>query len=666
MGDSVGLVDAVKRFAGMEGPEAPPQKTPEPVELFARVAQYELRKSGLRRKWKQADAYYEGMHWVDWSESYQSYVRPPKKRRDTQAVINLYQSYVSTLVSMLCGSEPIPSATPRSDSPLDGQRAQHANALLRHKWKEANVQDATEGVTLGGVLHGNGFFKVYWETGDKIGQPIVDPESNKIVGYTGRCCVEAVSAYCVGWNDTVAFDRSPWVYQQSVYTPEDIYSKFGVEVEPDAFPEDTAYGGIARMDGGSKGSNPPGVGVVEWWERPGPKRVNGLHMICTKNKVLYEGPLAVENPWPMYHFGMDKSSAGPWYRTPFGDAIPLSQALDRVVSDILDAIPAAMYPGMLRKKDQTLKMDRAPGAIGEWDGPVGATPPQQINNQKIEAWTVGVPDLIQKWLELVTGLPAMMLGQAPFSRASARALGALQEQTTKRFANVAVRLSRCLCDVGVAMLELHRMYGPMEECVAVAGDDGRLTTIRVMRDGFGYQNLDLDPSEVNATSKWAMMEQMERWLQYKAIDPKQFQQALRQLHPQLKLLDPDRLDKAWATRNLEQIKAGVVPTAKSPMNFAVHFETTAEYAKTAEWLEGDWPAEAIQAMDAHLAQLQGLIAPSAPPVGPDGAVQGAATTTPGTPGPTPSPGLQGVAPELNGGLNPPGVNQAEEGSIAGM
>ncbi len=681
MADSI-----LDKFRGLSMVQDAPETNP--ADLFAKADAVYVRKSRMQLDWRKNMAFAAGQQWLGLQSEGTTAATwttiPQASWRTTQATVNFYQSFLKIMISMLTRNQPVPYAEPPGDNPGDVEAARISTALLRYIWDHIQVQDATERVVQWGGLAGNGFFKVYWDhsagdktyqkptgnmvpTGevDEMGQPVMEEEYEE--AKYGLPVVEVIPPFCVGWNDTVTLDKSPWCYHQGVYTTDEVYNLYGVEVEANANPEDIQAGGVVRYDTTVKGSTKPlGVEVLDWYERPCRKYPEGRHVVCTRKQVLLDDPWPNDAVWPLYHFGLDTVAGSPWCRTPFSDATAINAEINRMVSDVMDNTTKRTHKSWMAAKGQMQgPLNVGPGKQYTWDPQAapGAPVPQQISVDSLEPWVLNFIDACIGYMERVIGISGVMQGQAQFSRQSGRQSAQFIEQTTNSWANCAIRLGRTLENVGVALLELWRRYGPPDTTVKIVGNDGMEAYAVATQDSFAYGCLKVRMDDVMATSRYAKMEMFERWLQYQALDPKLFMQKARELFPEIGDLDSSRLDRAWARRNIDLMKNGEQPPEpRPPMDFGVHFEETAEYMKTAEYFT--LPPQSQEILRSYLDALHVFVAP---PEAAGGVPGPESSSGGGIPGPTSSPpGPVGVPPEMAGSTNPPGVDLGEEATLGAM
>lgn len=634
------------------------------VEVFRDVDAAEGRKQILSQRWKEVIAFFHNEQWIQYSATSKNFIQY-KRTRGSQVTINIVQSHAAAIVGMLTQGKPIPSAEPFSGLPSDEERAKFTDALIQHISDICKMTTGLENAALWEVLTGTCFAKTYWDS--DIGPTEIGEDG--LPHRVGQLCIDMLSPFSVGFCDTTTFEKSPWIYHYAIFTPQEIERRFpdAGEIEPDAYPEDSVNGGVIRFDVSKGDTDPSGVSVAEWWERPCNKYPDGKHIICTRKKVLLDEAWPGSAPWPITMCILFPVPGSPWGDTTIRPLLPAQKALNYTVSEIIDHISLAANPGMMSKKGTILPgQKRAPGANIEYDNRPGEPVPQPFPSGQLDAWVIQTPKMILDWCEAISRVSGIIQGQTPFSRISGRTVAYLTENAGKNFGNPAERFIQFIKDIYFNALELWRKYGPLEESLKICGNDGVYAWREFKREDISYRTLKLTESQVLVGSKTARQEQMERWMQNKVIDPGEFRTLMSKTGLIPDDIDVQSLDKAWARRNIDQLKQGVMPEYKKYMMLQTHYDETAKYMKSAEFF--DKPPEIQSVFEQYLDYLVAQINPPQPTAGtvpgqpgqpqPSGASQEA-----GTPGPI--PGMQGAPPDLNGSTNNPGVDNAEEGALAG-
>jgi len=636
---------------------------PTATEVFKRIDAAKGRMQVLFQRWKEVIAFFHNEQWIQYSPTSKNFVQYHRSR-GSQVTINVVASHASAIVGMLTQGKPIPSCEPLSGLPSDEERAKFSDALLQHIWDLTKMTVQLEVAALWMVLTGTVFCKTYWDP--DIGP--VDLDEFDVPERTGQIVNDILPPFSVGFCDTTTFEKSPWIYHNGIYTPEELERRFpdAGEIKADAYPEDSINGGVIRFDVTKGGNTPTGVEVAEWWERPCRKHPEGLHTICTRTKVLLTEGWPDTAPWPITMCILFPVPGSPWGDTTIRPLVPAQKALNYTVSEIIDHISLAANPGLLSKKGTVApNQKRGPGTNLEYDTRPGDSPPVQFSAGHLDEWVIQTPKMILDWCEAISRVSGIIQGQTPFSRISGRTVAYLTENAGKNFGNPAERFIQFIKDIAVADLELWRKHGPYEESLKICGNDGVYAWREFKREDISYRSLKLTESQVLIGSKTARQETLERWAQNKWVDPAEFRTLMSKSGLIPDDVDVQSLDKAWARRNIDLLKQGQMPEFKKYMMLQTHYDETAKYMKSAEFFSLSPDIQAF--FEQYLDQLATQIQPPAPPPGAPGQPQPSGPSPEnGVPGPIPSQGGQGVAPDLNGSTNNPGLNQAEEGQLSGM
>ena len=639
------------------------EEEPTAAEVFKKIDAAEGRKQVLAQRWKEMLAFYHNEQWIQYSPTSRNFVQYHRSR-GSQVTINVVASHAAAIVGMLTQGKPIPTCEPLSGLPSDEERAKFSDALLQHIWDVTKMTTNLEIAALWAVLTGTAFAKNYWDP--DVGEVTFDEEG--LPQKSGEPKTDILPPFSVGFCDTTSFEKSPWIYHYAIYTPEEVEKRFpdAGEIKPDAFPEDSLNGGVIRFDVTKGGNTPTGVSVAEWWERPSRKAPDGKHIICTRGKILLDEPWPEAAPWPIRQLILFPVPGSPWGDTTIRPLIPAQKALNYTVSEIIDHISLAANPGLLSKKGTVPPgQKRGPGANVEYDTRPGDPAPIQFSPGKLDEWVIQMPKMILDWCEAISRVTGIIQGNTPFSRISGRTVAYLTENAGKNFGNPAERFIQFLKDVAMDHLELWRNHGPYTESLKIAGNDGVYSWREFKRDEISYRSLKLEESQVLVGSKTARQETLERWAQNQWIAPDEFRTLMSRSGLIPADVDVQALDKAWARRNIDGLRNGMMPELKKHMMFPTHYEVTASYMKSAEFF--DLAPEIQAAFEDYLDQLSFQMQPPMPPPGTPGEPQPSGPSPEsGVPGPVPSQGGQGAPPDLNGSTNPPGVDMAEEGTLSGM
>ena len=681
--------------------------------LFDRLDRLRLRRAKTVRDWKEAIAYFVGEQWISFQAA-TAYIGqftdlPVSRTGSTRVVLNKYQRNSLAIVGLLTSGKPIPETVPVSSNSSDVEAARGTNLLLRHLWQLCVVQDAIEDVVSWAVQAGNGFWKIYWDhdAGKMVPNPALAPyaidDATGIATHNetgervpaellgepnvpeGQLCVDSVSPFCVFWDDKVPFAKSMWLIQHSVEDADVLEERFGVQLKPDAWPEDLQHGGVVRFDVQRKGADATGVETMEFWHKPCRKYPEGMHLIAAKQRKepLYQGTWEQGRPWPIIHFGFTKVPGSPLFLSPMKAYIPAQQLTNRLYSNIADHITTAGNPSVMGtdRQFQGQNWSPGPGKILKYThDPDAPQVPVVIDLTPQPEWVMKFLEQLDTEGQRVSGVSDAFVG-ATDGEDSGRAISYKVERTSRNFANAAGRLVQCLYDVGIAMLELWRVHGPAQQTIRVMGADGQAAFLDFTRDQISYATLHMDESSVLVGSRIALVEMAQTWLQYGAISPEEFRQFATMPGLSLQSMDIWADDKAWARRNIVVLKnGGPAPFQVFYENHSVHYEEWATWMKSPEFFNLDPNIQATAT--AYLQDLYDTIQQSQqqpPPQnggdanGASGGAQPASPTPPGGGSPggatssaaAPSPLQPQVgAPGQGGPGNVPGAESAQKARMA--
>lgn len=523
---------------------------------LARIRLAESQKARLREQWREAVYVYGGEQW------FSAIVggRPvPYLRADpgqSKAYLNIFQAYVNGAVSMLATGNILPEAVPINDRPESQQKADAVNNLLRYVWNlpEFGIREAVENALLWAVLTGNAFLQTVWDL--DAGEIYVEDETG--IRKVGCPKVVALSPFHVGWNTSVPLRESPWAYIAQALPVQDVVERFGLS-ESEA-PEPDATVGQMPLTSSVVHSEPEATGiktavmVYEYWERPSNVSPNGLYAVFTRDRLLYVGEWPTRI-MPLVHLKLYNAAGSNWGGTPFHQAIPVQQELNRVVSDVLDNASRINAPSVLAPKG-TLPQPPTfkPAAKIEYEVKPGQPTPVVTQIPALPQWVIPFIDRLVHHFEQVTGVQAVIFGEAPFSRVSGRTYSLMLEQVSRQYFLPAQRLAYALCDVARQVIELWQRFGPREVSVRIAPDQPEVLINAGLLDG--PHLLNLTPTDVLSVSKQTKINELKELVQLGILKADQFLELAADLGVDYRRADTSYPDRQFVRRFIVRVKSG--------------------------------------------------------------------------------------------------------------
>ena len=461
--------------------------------LVKRVDELIRQREVMERQWKLNLSFYKGKQYVFYNRRSRRIESLPtddgdKPRYRVRMVANQIAPLSISLLARLTKTKPTFFATPASASYEALKATEVAETLLEFWWDKLSLAEKREEAILWGIICGNGFWKVSWDTsvGSSIklmvspdGQPILSPmmehffrqellksnmdpaEFEKEV-FEGEIRLDVLAPFDVLLDDTAqVFEDCKYAFCMHPMSPNEIKSRYGADLKANAinkYPDETLPN--SYMSGSNKTKE--NVRIVYYgYFIPTAANPEGRYVVFVKNPdiVLYD------SPWP-YPFKILPLVKFPGMRVPgqlydtsvVENAIPLQKELNRTLSQMIEYKNLTLKPQMLAPVGSLRqRMTDEPGAIFEYN-PVAGKIPEAIPLPGLPSYVFEhVQDLGQRIRETF-GLNEIMQGEVPPNVEAGIAIDLLQEAASDRHAPQILMLEKSLERAGNLMLQLAQKY----------------------------------------------------------------------------------------------------------------------------------------------------------------------------------------------------------------
>jgi len=476
--------------------------------LVKRVDELVRQRELLERQWKLNLAFFKGKQYVFYNRRSRRIESMPtddgdKPRYRVRLVANQIAPHTMSLLSRLTKTKPTFFATPGQASYEAIKATEVAETLLDFWWDKFNLAEKREEAIMWGIICGNGFWKVSWDTtvGSSIklminpqGQPILsplvehffrdeleksgmDPRMFEKEVFEGEIRVDVLAPFDVLLDDTAqVFEDCKYAICMHPMSSEEIYTRYGARLKANAvnqYPDETLPG-TYNMSAGKTKEN---VRVVYYgYFLPTADKPEGRYVVFVKSPdiVLYDGP------WP-YPFKMLPLVKFPGMRVPgqlydssvVEQAIPLQKELNRTLSQMIEYKNLTLKPQMLAPVGSLRqRMTDEPGAIFEYN-PVAGKVPEAIPLPGLPSYVFEhVQDLGQR-IRDTFGLNEILQGDVPPNVEAGVAIDLLQEAATDRHAPQILMLEKSLERAGNMMLQLAQKYYTEPRMLVINGAGSR-------------------------------------------------------------------------------------------------------------------------------------------------------------------------------------------------
>lgn len=491
--------------------------------LVKKFKEIERGRADLEREWKLNLEFYKGNQYSFFNKSSRRVETLPtddgdKPRFRIRLVSNQIMPGTSAMVAMLTKTKPTIWATPGTGSQASIRKAQAADDLFEYWWQHFGLhQKLVEALTWSTVT-GQGFWKITWDKyastsmkfllNPETGQPIVqddlqdafrfqleqagmDPAEFEKTVYLGDIRVEVMGPDRVYLDPYVTvFEDAQFAICKHGMTPEEIKTRWGKEIAPDAFPGEstlvTPFGNNAMREGGA---NPQLRNVFIGYFLPNAANKKGRYVVWT------EGPdmILQDGPWP-YPFRQLPLVKFPGVLNPnsvYDEAVvtqarPLQKELNRTVSQIVEYKNLTIKPRVWAPVGSlSQRLTNEPGAVYQFQ-PVGGLKPEVEKLPSMPPYVFEHLREIQNRLDRLFNLSAVGRGEVPPNVEAGVAIDLLQETAVDVMVPTIDRMNNALCRAGKIMLHLAKEYYIEPRLGRIMGPGG---AVRVRE----FKNSDIDP-----------------------------------------------------------------------------------------------------------------------------------------------------------------------------
>ncbi len=261
------------------------------------------------RTWWLSVAYYAGLQWVNWNETYTKLAdrKVPPWRRLYQA--NMIFPMVMRNFSKITADQTTPFVPPATIDRDDIKSARLAEKAIEHGIHVSNYDEARDDARLWALVCGSGFVKFTWNPSKG---PIVEQDGKAIP--LGEIEADVASPFSIRIPQNAATHKHlPWMIQITTRHMEYVHERWKDKakyVTPDStgarenFLEDRVQsivgirGFTSTLD---TEHEPNAVKIVEMWCRPFAGKPKGMHIIVANGVVLETQD---ENPYEEMGIGL--------------------------------------------------------------------------------------------------------------------------------------------------------------------------------------------------------------------------------------------------------------------------------------------------------------------------------------------------------------------------
>ncbi len=475
----------------------------------------------LERNWWGALLYHMGYQWVAYNTNARRWQQRKLSPSVPTPVTNLFRSTLDTIKSAIAQHEPRFLGTPTRDDPRSVAAAGSVDSHLKVILKEGGFRSARRRMLDWLILTGNAFKEVVWDDSEETGmEPLpmeqcqdcltefrpdeIDPDepvctncgSNMLAEMPeknvwvprGQIRFDTLSPFEVYLDPMIEeLEDQPMIMVVQSFTPEQIYQKWGEEMDQDATSSQSEMSTSHRENISSIGMNGgmPLGGVTDKEKRIVVYRAfikyhkdykKGAYIVMTAGgKLLEKVP---EYPWktrsgqgkkfyPLIHYRFGTVGGRAWGYTPADDLLPKQYQLNKAES-LFTLIMSRMANPVWMIPVNT-NPTRITGEIGiqiEYT-PVGAQAPSRVPGAEAPQSLVKYIEDVRNSFDELSGAFSAVRGRSLGTRTPVGTVQSLQERGFGRWATVFVGLEEGYEELARKGLEIWRQNSKTPRVMAI-------------------------------------------------------------------------------------------------------------------------------------------------------------------------------------------------------
>jgi hypothetical protein len=213
---------------------------------------------------------------------------------------------------------------------------------------------------------------------------------------------------------------------------------------------------------------------IEVWtlfHRPSHAVPDGRMMtFCGPDVILNDGPLPYRRI-PIFDFAPNDFLGTPWGYTPFHDVLSLQYALNSTLSTIVTNQSALGVQNVWVPAGSNLTWKEIVGGLNLVEG--GTQPPQALNLLNTKEETFKLLDLLNKMMELTSGINQVVRGDPEASLKSGAALALVQAQAVQFSSIIQQSFVKLTEDVATETIHQYQDHADLEHMVTITGAGNR-------------------------------------------------------------------------------------------------------------------------------------------------------------------------------------------------
>lgn len=428
----------------------------------------ETQSSGIRARWRKSWRYYYNKYFNDSVSSFAMSAVDIQRIGDegelTALSVNNYRNLLQHLLVMTTQNRPAMEVRASNSDSKSLTQAKLGNSILDYYIREKRLEEILYNAVEQALVLGAGFVRIDWDT--NLGNEYaVDEEGNQV--REGDLRFSNPSVYDLvfdtskeSWND------NDWMIQLSWKNKWDLIAQFPEHEEKiiNLPTKSELYGTYRAQQVDSED-----VLAAEFFHKKTASMPQGRYQLSLSTDLWL-----VDSELPFREIPIYRIVPGNIIGTQFGyspafDMAGVQEALNSVLSTCLTNINAFGVQNIASPKGGDISVQSLTGGLNivEYNPEFGKPEPLNLLQTKEEVYKFG--DLMNKWMENLSGLNETARGQAPGADMSAAAMGLLQSMAVQFNSGLQNSYARLIEDVGTGALRTLRDYATTKRVIAISG-----------------------------------------------------------------------------------------------------------------------------------------------------------------------------------------------------
>lgn len=429
-------------------------------------------------------AYLLGFDGVYYDTTYRQFrnIDPKRKLSRNRFKVNKILPVVQNRLSRLTQSAPKYDVRPNSNSTEDKDAARLGLKIIDDVFDKQRFTIKRQDVLMSTMQGGHAYMHVTWDP--SLGKPMVDPETQEIIGYEGDIRIEALNALEI-FPDPLAksIEDAQWIIKAKVRKLE--YFKDHYKERGDAVKEEQSWLLSATYD--MKANSLTSVGVVgaqthdqmrdsaieiTYYEKRSKDYPNGRMIVCASGVLLEDKEMPV-GCFDIVKFddmmigGRFNSEAVITHLRPVQDQYNITRTK---LADYIRKILGGKY--LVARGANLIQeaINNDSGEVVEYDPVPNAAEPKAMDQPQIPPYAYKDLQTLDSEIDYISGINEVSRGALPSASIPASGMAFLQEQDQTRIGVMTSRNEVGFAKIGELILKYAGKYYKMPRLLKEAGE----------------------------------------------------------------------------------------------------------------------------------------------------------------------------------------------------